>query len=375
MKIMFLIRSLNPGGAQRQLTNLAKGLRKLGHNIAVVTFYSGKWLEDELTDSGVSVRTLNKCGRWDIARSAVKLLHLVQEERPAILHSYLSTANLLALFPKVFYPSLKVVWGVRASNVDFSVYDWFSRMSFRCECIFSKVADLIISNSIVGHEHHLRHGFPRRKMIVIHNGIDTELFRRDDEARTRIRAEWRIKEGETLIGHVGRLDPMKDHSTFIGAAALLAKERNNIRIACVGEGLSDYGEEGEELRSLARKLGLANRIIWAGSRRDMPGVYSALDVAVSSSRWGEGFPNVIAEAMACEVPCVTTDVGDSAFVVGELGVVVKAGDPLLLAEGIRGALNGDSKVGSHPRREWVMRNFSLANFIDLSQQTLANLTR
>jgi hypothetical protein len=103
MKIMFLIRSLGPGGAERQLTNLAIGLRKLGHDIAIVTFYSGNLLADELTDAGVSVRTLNKRGRWDIARSAVKLLHFVGEERPAILHSYLSTANLLALIPKVFY--------------------------------------------------------------------------------------------------------------------------------------------------------------------------------------------------------------------------------------------------------------------------------
>ena len=134
-----------------------------------------------------------------------------------------------------------------------------------------------------------------------------------------MRLEWGIAECEKLIGQVGRLDPMKDHSTFLKAAALLAHERKDVRFVCVGEGPTGYRDE---LYSLAKTLGLASRLIWAGSRRDMPAVYNAFDVAVSSSRWGEGLPNVIAEAMACGVPCVVTDVGDSAFVVDKLGVVV-----------------------------------------------------
>lgn len=372
MTIMFLIRSLGVGGAERQLTNLAKGLQQLGHKIVVVTFYRGEWHEAELAEAGVHVRTLNKSSRWDIAGPARTFLRLLRDEQPNIVHSYLSTANLLAFLPKLLCPSIRVVWGVRASNVDFGAYDWFSKLSFHCECLLSKGADLIIANSNVGYAYHLGHGFPRHKMVVIHNGIDTAVFRRDDNARKRIRAEWKIDDGDTLVGHVGRLDPMKDHPTFLKAAAWLAKESDKLRVVCVGEGLPTYREE---LQSLANKLGLANRLIWAGSRRDMPGVYSALDVAVSSSRWGEGFPNVIAEAMACEVPCVATDVGDSAFVVGELGAVVKSGDPLLLADGIRSVLRGDPKTGFRPLRERIVSNFSLARCINVSEQSLVNLRR
>jgi glycosyltransferase involved in cell wall biosynthesis len=208
-------------------------------------------------------------------------------------------------------------------------------------------------------------------MVVIHNGIDTEIFRRDEKARKRIRSEWEVRDEETLIGHVGRLDPMKDHPTFFRAAALLSHDRADIRIVCVGEGTCEYRDQ---LHSFAKKVGLGNRIIWAGSRQDMPGVYSALDIAVSSSSWGEGFPNVIAEAMACEVPCVATDVGDSALIVGDLGVVVKAGDPFLLAQGICGVLEATSQRDTQPLRERVMSNFGLAHCVDLSQQTLVNLT-
>ncbi|PWT76317.1 MAG: group 1 glycosyl transferase [Chloroflexi bacterium] len=367
---MFLIRSLGQGGAERQLVNLAHGLRRLGHDVAVVTFYPGEWLETELSDAGIPVWTLGKRGRWDIVRSALKLFRLVQKERPAILHSYLSTANLLALLPKACCPSLKLVWGVRASNVDFDCYDWFTKLSFQCECLLSKVADLIIANSHTGREYHLERGFPGNKIIVIHNGVDIDRFKRDEEAGKRVRWEWGIEEQERLIGHVGRLDPMKDHPTFLKAAALLAQERKDVRFVCVGEGPSDYREE---LYSLADKLGLGGRLIWAGSRRDMPDVYNALDVAASSSRWGEGIPNVIAEAMACSVPCVVTDVGDSAFLVAESGVVVKAGDPTLLAQGINMALTGKLRKGYNLPRERVVNNFSLANCVNLSQRTFGTL--
>jgi len=370
VKIMFLIRSLGLGGAEQQLVNLAHGLRRLGHDVAVVTFYSSEWLKTEFSDAKISVWTLGKRGRWDLVGSALKLVRLVQKEQPAILHSYLSTANLLALLPKACCPSLKLVWGVRASNVDFDCYDWFTKLSFQCECLLSKVADLIIVNSRAGREYHLSHGFPGEKMIVIHNGIDTDRFKLDEEAGKRVRSAWGVEEREILIGHVGRLDPMKDHPTFLKAAILLAEKRKDVRFVCVGEGPSGYREE---LYLLADKLGLAGRLIWAGSRRDMPDVYSALDIAVSSSRWGEGLPNVIVEAMACGVPCVVTDVGDSALLVAESGVVVKAGDPTLLAEGINAALTGVLRKGSNQLRERVVNNFSVANCVNLSQRTLGTL--
>ena len=370
MKVMFLIRSLGQGGAERQLVNLAHGLRKIGHDVMVVTFYSGECLESELSAEGIPVWTLGKRGRWDILRPVMKLLRLVQENQPTILYSYLSTANLLGLVPKAWFPSLKLVWGIRASNVDFKCYDWFAKLSFQCECLLSKVADLIIINSHAVRDYHLAHGFPETKMIVIHNGIDTDRFNHDEEAGRRVRKEWGIEDQEILIGHVGRLDPMKDHPTFLRAAKLLAEKRKDIRFVCVGEGASGYREK---LSSIADDLGLANRVIWAGPRRDMPDVYNALDVAVSSSRWGEGLPNVIVEAMACGVLCVVTDVGDSAFLVGDSGIVVQAGDPTLLAQGLVAALNSVHSKDSNRLRERVINNFNMPSCVDQSQRTLASL--
>ena len=367
---MFLIRSLGQGGAERQLLNLALGLRRLGHDVAVVTFYKGEWLEKELCDEGIHVWTLGKRGRWDIVPSALRLAYLVQKARPDILHSYLTTANLLALLPKVFCPSLKLVWGIRASNVDFDCYDWFTKLSFQCECLLSRFADLIIVNSYASREYHLAHGFPGKKMVVIHNGIDTDRFKPDEKAGKRVRCEWGIEEREILIGLVGRLDPMKDHPTFLKAAALVVQQREDVNFVCVGDGPEGYREE---LRRLANKLGLTRRLNWAGFRHDMPAVYNALDVCVSASCWGEGFPNVVVEAMACGVSCVVSGVGDSALIVAEFGIVVKANEATLLAQGINAALTGALRNGSNQLRERVINNFSIAHCVNQSQQTLVTL--
>jgi glycosyltransferase involved in cell wall biosynthesis len=334
-----------------------------------VTFYPGEPLEKELSDAGIPVVTLGKRGRWDIAWPAFRLVRLILKTRPAIIHGYLTTGNLLTLIAKLFYPQIRVVWGVRASKMNWDHYDWFSKFLFQCECALSNFADLIIANSHAGRDYHIAHGFPRKRMVVIHNGIDTDRFRPDEHAGKRVRDEWGIKEGEKLIGLVGRLDPVKDHPTFLKAASLIVHHRKDVRFICVGEGTDEYRQK---LHSLASELALGNRVLWTGTRQDLPSIYNAFEITVSAS-YGEGFPNVIGESMACGVPCVVTDVGDSALVVAECGVVVNPGDPTLLAQGINAALTGSVTNRRNEVRERIMTSFSMATCVNLSEEIFSNL--
>lgn len=169
---------------------------------------------------------------------------------------------------------------------------------------------------------------PEAKTIVIPNGIDSTFFSPDRGIGRGVRLEWAVADSEKLIGLVARLDPMKDHAVFIHAARILAKSRPKTRFVCVGDGPPVLLQR---LRELCEAQGLADRVIWAGARGDMPAMYNAMDLATSASRYGEGFSNVVAEAMACGVPCVVTNVGDSAFIVGDTGVVVPPGDAAALA--------------------------------------------
>jgi glycosyltransferase involved in cell wall biosynthesis len=209
-------------------------------------------------------------------------------------------------------------------------------------------------------------------MIVIPNGIDIETFCPDREAGLRVRHEWGVGEHELLIGLVARLDPMKDHPTFLRAATLLARQNCSVRFVCVGGGPQDYEEK---LRSLASELALNGKVIWAGARSDMPTVYNALDIACSSSI-GEGLPNAIAEAMSCGLPCVVTDVGDSARLVGEARQVVPPSDPEAMAAAWADLLNLSPEERSAlgmQARERIVREYSVAQLARRTEDALLGL--
>lgn len=330
--ILFLARSLDRGGAERQLVVLAKGLARCGHSVAVAVFFGGGAYESDLAGAGVRIIHLGKKGRWDVLPFLSRLVRLLRKERPVVLHGYLGVPNILVAALRPLVPGTRVVWGVRASDMDLSRYDWLSRLAYVLERRLARCADCIIANSHAGKRYAVANGFPGDKMVVIPNGIDTEYFQFDPEGRGRLRSAWGVGEHEILVGLVGRLDPMKDHPTFLEAASRNARECHDVRFVCVGGGPTAYVEA---LMQQAAGLGLTGQLIWAGARDDMPAVYSALDISSSSSSYGEGFSNTIAEAMACGVPCVVTDVGDSALIVGDTGGIIAPGDHGALADAIQ----------------------------------------
>lgn len=327
-EIVLLIRSLEIGGAQRQFVALAKGLSAVGMNVRALSFYPGGALRADLEAAGVPVADVGKRGRWDLIGFLWRLVASLCSSRPRAIYSFLPVANILALFVRPFLRDARIVWGVRASNMDLARYDWLSRVVAQIERFLARFADAVIANSQAGRSHHVRLGFPGQRVTVIENGVDTERFRFDAVGRTRLRRAWGIDDDALLIGVAARLDPMKDYETFLSAAALLVMEVPRARFVCVGTGPADYAGQ---LKVRADVLGIPNKVVWAGVHHDMAAVYSAFDIATSSSSYGEGFSNAIAEAMACGRVCVVTDVGDSARIVGGAGWVVPSGNAQALA--------------------------------------------
>ncbi len=367
-RLCFLIRQMNTGGAQRQLVTLLESLDSSRFTVTLITFYEGGRFADQVRQiPHLQHISLDKRGRWDVLGFMARLLRELRRLRPDVLHGYMATSNLLAVALKPWLRGTRIVWGIRVSSMDFRRYEWTERLLFRLECAGSRFADLIISNSEAGRRHCLAHGFAGRRLLVIPNGIDTDLFRPDGAARETVRAAWGVRADEVLIGLVGRLDPMKDHPTFLRAAARLGQEREDVRFVCVGDGPTAYQEQ---IQALGRQLGLENRLIWAGSRSDMPAVQNALDVAVSSSQYGEGFPNAIGEAMACGVPCVVTDVGDSAWIIGDTGVVVPPNDPVALAAGWQTCMAHDHRTLGRRARERVENDFSVPHLVRKTEEAL-----
>lgn len=369
IKIVFLIRSLDCGGSERQLVTLAKALDKELFEVTVVTFYPGGALEQELACSGVQTVSLGKSGRWDVLRFFSRLVRHLRLLRPDIIHGYLDLSNLLALSSKPFLHGPAIIWGARSSNIDLNYYDRLRRLSFWLERRLSGLPDRVIVNSDAGHAYLLKQGFPTDKLVVVHNGIDTDCFRPDPEARRRVRGEWGVSENEILVGMVGRLDTVKDHPTFLRAAALVRKERSDVRVVCVGGGTKSHERK---LRHLSEQLSLSGNVRWAGTRSDMPAVYNALDIHVSSSR-SEGFPNSVGEAMACAVPCVVTDAGDSALIVGDTGFVSAPLNPGALAANLIACLESDRKVLGKKARLRIKENWSTRQLAERTERAITSL--
>lgn len=334
MRILFLVRSLDVGGAEQQLVALAKGLAEAGHEPAVAVFYAGGQLETLLRSAGVPLFSVKKRSRWDL--TFVHRLRAVHTAfRPDVFHTYMPSANKTGALLKPLLPRCPLVWGVRAGNMDLSRYGAFVRWSHRLDPLLARIPDAIVVNSDSGRTHARSVGFPDSKMAVVPNGFDCVRFSANCEARSRFRARWGIRDSDFLIGMVARLDPVKGHPTFLRAAALLAAERRDAQFVCVGGGDARYASE---MARLGHQLGLTGRLRWEPSTLEAGAVYSAFDSLALPSE-SESFPNVVAEAMSCGVPCVATDVGDAAQIVGDAGIVVPPGRPDAFAAGMKHMLD------------------------------------
>ena len=364
LSILLLIQSFETGGAQRQLIQLADGLRDRGCNVSVGVFYNSGGLAVELQRTGVPIVDLGKAGRWENFRFLNRLRETVRKLRPDIIYSFLGGANIAAAVLRPVAPKTRLVWSIRASDMDLSHYDWFQKLTYKLECLVSRAADLIIANSYAGRDFAVAHGVPRDRIVVVPNGVDTDRFRPDQALRSEQRAEWGLGDDQIAIGVLARLDPMKGHASFLRAAAKVHGLRGDVRFLFIGA-----GPEQRELMELAATLGLADVVAFTGMTEDPVRALNGLDICCSPSAFGEGFSNAIAEAMACGIPVIATDVGDSARIVGGAGLVVPRSDDSALAAAMLSAIEGDRRMGADGRRR-IADNFSIDAMVERTLELL-----
>lgn len=333
MNVVLFVDSLRTGGAQRQFSILANGLAERGHVVTFATLYPGGPYWDWLAAAGkVSLRAIYPArgatmpGRIaQLVDAPRRLRQLVRRIGAEVVYSALHTSNLLAWLAIASQRDATLAWSLRSSHR--AKLAWKQRPSFVLARLASRRVPLIVANSHAGLIDAGRDGFQARSSSVVVNGIDVAAFAPDPEARRRLRAEWQVPERSQLVGMVARLDPVKDHASFLRASASVSARAPGAMFVCVGGGPPSYRAE---LERQASELGLAERLRWVGERRDMAAVYNALDILCLASRT-EGFPNVVAEAMASGLPCVATRVGDVAEIIGATGRTVPPGAPEALA--------------------------------------------
>jgi glycosyltransferase involved in cell wall biosynthesis len=372
MKILLFIRSLSVGGSQRQLAMLAQGLARRGHDVVVATFYVGDKTDIVPEQGIVRIIPLNKKRRWHVVTPLLRFRHLLLEERPEIVYAFLpmQTAVAALVLPRSL-PS-KLIFGIRSAGMDASQYDLLSAFSYRMEAALAGRADWVIANSHAGQRDAIARGIPSGIITVVQNGIDTITMSPNREAGAAQRKAWGIAEDAFVIGCVARLDPMKDHTNFLRAASLFSSDNGDARFVCVGDGPADYNSA---LKAAARQRGVAERIVWTGTMTDMPAVYNAFDIATLSSSFGEGFPNVTGEAMACGVPVAATDVGDINQIIGDLGEVVPPRQPEALCRAwklLQQRLKQEPALGVAIRKR-IVANYDVDLMVQRTEQVFRSL--
>jgi glycosyltransferase involved in cell wall biosynthesis len=366
-RVLFIVNCLDLGGAERQLCILAAGLRRAGHAVGVFTLIrGGPYAEQLAATTDVELLRVEKTGPLRILRFFWRAARLIRRFRPDVIHGYMDDANLLAALMRAGVPHARIAWGVRNVEALFQPGDWFSPIVAQLCRPLSWFAHVIITNSGQAAGSYAARGYPRHRMRVIPNGIDTGAFRPDAAGRARVRAEWSIASDELLVGLVGRLAPRKDHKTFLAAAAQLAGRRADVRFVWVGDGEEPY--RSMVLRAM-HASGLGDRLRHVPERRDMAAVYSAFDLATLSSVT-ESFPNVVAEAMACGIPCVATDVGDTRLILGPHGWAVPPRDPDALARAWDEALSARGATRSRACRAHIVDHFGVERLVARTAEAL-----
>ncbi|MFO1409009.1 MAG: glycosyltransferase [Steroidobacteraceae bacterium] len=351
MRILLVIRSLVIGGAERQCAELACAMAERGHEVTLCTLGQGGPLESLLSGSAVRMVSLGHSGRLGIGVTALRLRRVCRELAPDVIYSFLSVANLLCAGVLPVQYRRRLVWGVRASWMDLPAYGLVVRAVMRLETFLSRRPALIVANSEAGVRHHAELGYPVARLRCVENRIDMRRFQFDAVRRLALRQANAVADGDTVVALVGRIDPIKGHDVFLRAVARVAPRIARVRFWCVGDGIADLKAR---LLAQAEQIGVGRDVRWLGDVADMAAVYSAADVVVSASL-SEGFPNVVAESLACGTPVIGTDVGDTVRMIGIGGSCIRAGDADALALAIEACAGSARPERAVVRREFLQR--------------------
>jgi glycosyltransferase involved in cell wall biosynthesis len=365
LKVLHVINDLSVGGAEMMLFKLLSGVDTRRSTSSVISLGKRSKLDGRIEALNVPVFNMDiKLGSIPTPRQVWRLLTTVRRLRPDIIQGWMYHGS-LATHLSAFTVARRapVIWTIHNCNNNLTLEKRLTSAIIRLCGRLSASPAKIIYVSEASRRMHEAMGYCRKKSQVITNGFDTSQFAPSAQARAAVRAELGMRDDQFLIGLVGRFHPMKDHINFLRAASLLSEDTHAARFLLAGREVDDGNQT---VRRLLGRWNLEGRVHLLGERADTHNLIAALDVCSLSSSYGESFPLVVGEAMACGVPCVVTDVGDAARLVGTTGFVVPPRNPEALAhawrELIRLGPSGRAQLGE-AARERIRENFLLAPVI------------
>lgn len=373
--VLLLIRSLHIGGAERQVVSLAKSMTDLGTTVHVGVKVAGGPLETDLrVIPGVDLHLLGGSGLVGQLTYFFKLRELIRSRGCDAVYGFMPLPNLALLITYTLWNRPLIAWGVRSSGVDQSQYGGRVKWTMRFEKWLSRFSNRVITNSTAALDEYRVKGYPYSKLEHIPNAINVGRFKPNSDARKKVVNELGISTSTFLIGLIARIHPMKDHMTFLKAAKVVIDEGLDVTFICAGETSEGYSEYESRVRESATSMGLDGRVLWVGPRKDPEVVMAACDITTLTSDSGEGFPNSVAESLATGTPCVSTDVGDAVWIIGEYGTVVPRGGFEELAMAWKSMMDRPAEVVSadaEAARNSIIDRFSPDSIAERTLDSLA----
>ncbi len=359
MQVLHIITDFNDGGAQAVLYRFITADKDNEHQ--VISLMNIGWYGDRTMETGIQVHAINWRNGQVTPNGCFKLWKLIRQIDPDVIQTWMYHSDFIGSLASRCAGKKAIVWGIHNSNLDPAQTAFTTRLTARACAILSGVLpQQIISCSEEGIKVHADLGYQRQKMVVVPNGYDVSEFSPQPDLRRELRAQWQISPATTLFGMVARWDPQKDHANLIGALAHL-KHQSLPPWHCVLIG-SNLSADNQTLVSLIEQYGVSDCVSLLGIRSDIPAVMNALDLHILSSSYGEAFPNVVSEAMACGTSCVVTDVGDAGLIVGDTGWVVPPNDPVQLANAMIEAVKERANSTGWVDRQGLCRSRIQSNF-------------
>lgn len=337
MKVLHIITGLMQGGAERALFLLTTN----NHNDNSVTHIVVSMVDfgvygKRLQDAGIQVHMLQMPRGLLTFKGLYKLWSLIRKIKPDIIQTWMYHADLVGGFIARLAGYNNVIWGIVGFNLNPNVASRSTRLTAKiCAMLSGFIPRKIISCSVKSVTAHQNMGYAREIFEIIPLGYDLEEFKRNESERYKLRKSWGIGLESIIVGCVARWHPQKDHRNLLQAISTI---KDKFSFHCVLAG-PEMMENNKDLLDIINSIsGLNHNIVLAGRVDSIPNVMSAFDLHILPSL-GEAFPNVVAEAMACGTPCIVTDVGDAATIVGNTGWVVPSGNSVALANTMMTALN------------------------------------
>lgn len=366
MNAVHIITGLETGGAEKTLFRLLANRTAQRFNPSVISLLDRGVVGHQIQSLGIPVYPLGMKRGVPGPRTLLDLCCLLKKLAPELIQGWMYHGNLAAtVAASSLGRPIPVLWNIRQSLYELSKERKLTRLVIYGSARLSRRPRVILYNSKTSALQHEAIGFNSEKTRIIPNGFNCQEYQPDSRSREQVRKALEIPPDTLLIGLIARYHPMKDHANFLRAAAELMKSGAETDVAFLLAGRGIDPSNGM-LTELIHQLGLGSKVYLLGERGDIPKLMAALDIATLASAWGEGFPNVLGEAMACGVPCVATDVGDSAYLIGATGAVAPPGDARALAAAwqalIAAGAKGRRRLGGEARRR-IAEHFSLSEIV------------